>query len=169
MRRPRRPPGGAAARANSCFKRQKKNGEVVGSSLLSPSAVGATWGDGGGHVTMWSRSAGSPVGRPRSVVPAARPSTTKTGPTVARKKAGSRKPAARRPNVLAGGHFSKNYHNDGVEVINIIPLRQMEGFPKSFLDLSHVSVWCRGSRVAVFEKWEEPRRSRVVAPREAKQ
>lgn len=104
---------------------------------------------------MWSRSAGSQVGRPRSVVPAARPSTTKTGPTVARKKAGSRKPAARRPNVLAGGHFSKNYHNDGVEVINIIPLRQMEGFLKSFLDLSHVSVWCRGSRVAVFEKWEE--------------
>lgn len=85
-----------------------------------------------GHVTMWSRSAGSQVGRPSPLCWRLSRAQQKLGQRWRERKAGSRKSVRRRPGVLAGGYFSKNYHNDRVEVINIIPARQMDCFLKSF-------------------------------------
>lgn len=92
-----------------------------------------------------------------SVVLVARPSTTKTWANGCEKEglAGSRKSVrCRRSSVLAGGYFSKNYHNDRVEVINIIPARQMECFHESFwIYLTYPSGG--DARGGHFGKWEE--------------
>lgn len=105
-------------------------------------------------MTMWSRSAGSQVGRPSLLCWRLSRAQQKLGQQWRERKAGSRKSVRRRPNVLAGGYFSKNYHNDRVEVINIIPARQMECFLKSFwIHLTYPSGGEARSRR--FGKWEE--------------